>query len=421
MRKSPQALAPYYQRMAFVRDRDFMELAENFLGGVEACVTFQLPLNSSLLNNWTDQPLQLSGIYTPPLRSCPIASGIDIANSFGFAETAVPLDNQLEEQSSIPIPQPIQLNKCFSSSIRNSPFSRMPDAIIHQSTYMRPYNSVEDAPEPSIDVGVDCKGDDDDIEHDVRLNALLSRVDEITFATEANVDVASSIMYNKEFACADQDGLNSDEVERLTPEELRVSTCFQNLIEEETLGAEENVPVKGNLLTLNRGWSSTDETEDNQNKETDESVLVRYVQQTSHSSTDRHSFNTLLRKPSTSQKPPNALYSRQIDFKDVWERFESSIGIGSNTMSATNANKTEQTIEDDLTSSTADGVNLGDFVLVEDMADSLLNKFTLNELQEMVQQTYRIPQEMGLDAQNFACLSCENPLGIGGAGLTTAQ
>lgn len=187
MRKSSQTLAPYYQRTAFLRDADFMELAESLLGGLEACVSFDLPLNSSLLNQWTDLPLQISGLYTPSLHSYPIASGIDVANNTGVLYTSVspakmageqPMAAIVAEDRNIPIPKPLQTNEFFCASIHNSPFkeSAMPN---RKSTFIKPYVSVEEVEEPtSVDVGVDCfEAIDDDVEHDVRMNALLSRVD----------------------------------------------------------------------------------------------------------------------------------------------------------------------------------------------------------------------------------------------------
>lgn len=197
MRKSSQTLAPYYQRTAFIRDPDFMELAECLIGGIEACVSFDLPLNSSLLNQWTDLPLQLSGLYAPSLQTYPIASGIDVANNTGITYASVspakiaadrPMHELIAEDRNIPIPKPLQTNEFFSASIHNSPFkeSAMPS---RKTTFMKPYVSVEEIEETTnVDVGVDCFETeiDDDIEHDVQLTALLSRVDAMVSTAEKN-------------------------------------------------------------------------------------------------------------------------------------------------------------------------------------------------------------------------------------------
>lgn len=40
-----------------------------------------LPCNSSLLNSWPLPSLILSGVWSPTLRSCPVSSGVDVAES----------------------------------------------------------------------------------------------------------------------------------------------------------------------------------------------------------------------------------------------------------------------------------------------------------------------------------------------------
>ena len=72
MRRNQSVLTSYYKKYAFVRDTDRMEVIERLLTGIETTITFSLPFNSSLLNQWTDQPLQMAGIYTPSLRACPV-------------------------------------------------------------------------------------------------------------------------------------------------------------------------------------------------------------------------------------------------------------------------------------------------------------------------------------------------------------
>ncbi|KAI8035929.1 hypothetical protein M5D96_011360 [Drosophila gunungcola] len=112
MRKNGSALSQYYKRNALVRDSDGLETAAKIMESLEAYVQFDLPVNSSLLNNWPDFSLQLSDLWTPALKSCPISSGVDVASSLGSDIIA------------IPTPQPLQTNELFTDSISNSPFSR---------------------------------------------------------------------------------------------------------------------------------------------------------------------------------------------------------------------------------------------------------------------------------------------------------
>ncbi|TMW43929.1 hypothetical protein DOY81_010988, partial [Sarcophaga bullata] len=112
MSKNSSSLNPYYKKYALMKDSKRLEIAAKLLNNIEAVVQFKLPFNSSLLNQWPDYALQLSGLWTPTLKSCPIASGLDIAGSLA------------EETMAIPLPQPVQTNELFSESISNSPFRR---------------------------------------------------------------------------------------------------------------------------------------------------------------------------------------------------------------------------------------------------------------------------------------------------------
>ncbi|ALC42792.1 maker152 [Drosophila busckii] len=112
MRRSESALKPYYKKDALLKDSEGLETAAKIMESLEAYVGFDLPVNSSLLNQWPDYSLQLSDLWTPALKSCPISSGEDVASSLAT------------EIIAIPTPQPLHTNELFSESISNSPFSR---------------------------------------------------------------------------------------------------------------------------------------------------------------------------------------------------------------------------------------------------------------------------------------------------------
>lgn len=445
MRKSSQALAPYYQRTAFLRDSDFMELAESLIGGLEACVSFDLPLNSSLLNQWTDLPLQLSGLYTPSLQSYPIASGIDVANSASVLFAPVSpakvandktMQELAEEDRSIPIPKPLQTNEFFCASIHNSPFkeSAMPN---RKTNFVKPYVSVEEIEEPTnVDVGVDCfEADaiDDDIEHDVQLTALLSR---LTTEQSASSEPSTSAAAQQHDDAPEQKNKRKEQISM-----NEVADDKQIIIE-----TEENVtnqfsntsPIMGNSLVSRMGWSTDEKECEIAKLSTTEAPAEETTPMQSHSRQlsrsnsinssikspiDRFSYNSLLRRGDKRAQSGDEFYSRQIDFNDVWQRFESTLGLA-------HANTNAKTTDADETGShkSIDGTNpnaeepdedcLVDFEFVQN--DSLAMHFSMSELREMVQQTFKIPRETGLDSQNFAC-ACGNPLGVGGSGFTTTQ
>ncbi|XP_066997403.2 uncharacterized protein Plekhm1 isoform X2 [Anabrus simplex] len=79
MRRDGSALKPYYRRSAFLRDVELLDVAQRLIEGIETC-QYCLVCNSSLLNIWTNQPLLLAGLWTPPLRACPVMSGVDVAS-----------------------------------------------------------------------------------------------------------------------------------------------------------------------------------------------------------------------------------------------------------------------------------------------------------------------------------------------------
>jgi len=74
MRKNGSALKPYYKKTALLKDSEGLETAAKIMESLEAYVGFDLPVNSSLLNNWPDYSLQLSDLWTPALKSCPVRS-----------------------------------------------------------------------------------------------------------------------------------------------------------------------------------------------------------------------------------------------------------------------------------------------------------------------------------------------------------
>lgn len=436
MRKSTRALAPYYQRTAFLRDSDFMELAESLIGGLEACVSFELPLNSSLLNQWTDLPLQLSGLYTPSLQSFPIASGIDVANnSYAMlapvspAKIAGDIDGGTDERS-IPIPKPLQTNEFFSASIHNSPFkeSTMP---ARKTTFMRPYVSVEEVEEPTnVDIGVDCfETIDDDIEHDVQLNALLSRVDAME-AAERNESPQPSTSVAALLTATDNNANATSANDHLT--QLINHLDKQGIIIETEDASNVNVSsVMTNSLVSRMGWSSNEEKLLDASAQIDppESPTPSHSRSLSRSSSlnipkiDHFSYSSLLRRGGERAQTGDKLFTNQIDFDDVWQRFESTLGIGRSTDNEEIAESVVKPASDgennQIADSSDDDEGLLDFEIVQ--SDTLSMHFSMAELQQMVQQTFKIARELGLDSQNFACLSCGNPLGVGGSGYTTTQ
>jgi len=98
MRRDGSALKPYYRRSAFLRDTEILDVAKGLVEGIESC-QFSVACNSSLLNVWTNSPLLLAGLWTPPLRSCPVASGVDVASTLDSGDAGDSLSSAVSLSS----------------------------------------------------------------------------------------------------------------------------------------------------------------------------------------------------------------------------------------------------------------------------------------------------------------------------------
>ncbi|XP_012529958.1 pleckstrin homology domain-containing family M member 1 [Monomorium pharaonis] len=98
IRRDNSALKPYYNRSAYIRDVDLVEVAQRLIENLDY-VRFELACNSSLLNFWSTTPLLIAGIWSPPMKSCPVFSAVDIAKTINSES----IDNfdEIETASSI--------------------------------------------------------------------------------------------------------------------------------------------------------------------------------------------------------------------------------------------------------------------------------------------------------------------------------
>lgn len=74
------ALKPYYNKAAFIRDLDLVEITQKLVENLDY-IRFELACNSSLLNFWSSTPLLMAAIWSPPMKSCPVFSAVDIAKT----------------------------------------------------------------------------------------------------------------------------------------------------------------------------------------------------------------------------------------------------------------------------------------------------------------------------------------------------
>lgn len=100
IRRNNSALKPYYNRSAYIRDVDLVEVAQRLIESLDY-VRFELACNSSLLNFWSSTPLLIAGIWSPPMKSCPVFSAVDIAKTITTELTDNDNFDEVETASSI--------------------------------------------------------------------------------------------------------------------------------------------------------------------------------------------------------------------------------------------------------------------------------------------------------------------------------
>lgn len=83
------------------------------ISGTEA-YTFNLACNSSLLNMWTNQPLFLAGVSSPAMKSNPITSGTDIAQSM--------MEDDFAGQAEDSVSSVVSIASVYGSSLSSSVF-----------------------------------------------------------------------------------------------------------------------------------------------------------------------------------------------------------------------------------------------------------------------------------------------------------
>ncbi|KAH8405480.1 hypothetical protein KR215_000803 [Drosophila sulfurigaster] len=353
MRKNGSALKPYYKNTALLKDAEGLETAVKIMESLEAYVGFDLPVNSSLLNQWPDYALQLSDLWTPALKSCPISSGVDVASSL------------VTEIVAIPTPQPLQTNELFSESISNSPFSRGGHF-----------------------------GNADLNQHEM-LDLFMQKVDEMDIIDEEKTQPQASE------AASTADDANAEPSEPASSSKQRVRKRSMRHIEE----TFAELPHGSNSLTnlMQTSWSGDLDA----NSPTDEVSASRFFQRsvsmTSSVSlrspnTERCSYNALLRKHENNREDG-------AGWSQIWEKFRASASTLNVAQQPQQQREAESLQADDLSDLQSLDTN-SDFELIT-------SNFDMAELQQMVAQLCQLPREPGLNAQGFLCRGCQHPLGIG--------
>jgi hypothetical protein len=280
MRRDGSALKPYYHRSAFLRDTEMLDVAQRLVEGIESC-PFSVACNSSLLNVWTNPPLLLAGLWTPPLRSCPVTSGVDVVSTLesGDAEDSVSSAVSLS-----------------SHSYEGSGLGTMLALSEDEALKIILGTPVDDAP--------------------IVNPAVLSENTEVT-----QVDTGSS-----------NPGLTGDVC---TVENNRSQVTDIPVRSDDTFGADDVLSSVGNSLVGRAGWSSSFEDVPDQESEGEfhPEDVDRLPPVSQKSVTSAARSKTLLRSPSEVQSYHSLLesynllsgsYIKTPDLRDFLQRFDGS-------------------------------------------------------------------------------------------------
>ena len=86
--KGSKLLPDYYEKDAFIRDADTMDVIIKYLLGIQV-YKFDLALNSSILNRWQTPPLIMCGLWVPDrVEEEPPVEAVDALSELEKAEEA---------------------------------------------------------------------------------------------------------------------------------------------------------------------------------------------------------------------------------------------------------------------------------------------------------------------------------------------
>ncbi|GLV37637.1 Pleckstrin homology and RUN domain containing M1 [Carabus blaptoides fortunei] len=326
IRQNCDALKLFYKSQAYIRDPDLLEVAQKLIEGIETCTVFSLPYNSTLLNSWPLPTLMLAGIWSPTLRHCPIASGVDVAQSLSNSESSVSNSNTRSIDSDM--------------------------SLTSQSSEMRKILALNE---------------------DEALKIILSNTSIDNYSVARDMTSAT----------------RSEESRHLPAEDSDASRL-------------QEPPGLGNSLNRKSGWSFDETQNENVNVN---SVATTPTTTTTTTEINRsvsiegarsmeHSYHALIE----SYNMMSGSYVKTPNLRDVWQHFEDK--------SVSSLESCEPEIHKDQSEEVTNPEDQLNFEFV--------NASTLktSEIRFFLLQIGKLPQEKGLDTQNYECFACKHPLSV---------
>ncbi|KAJ2946257.1 hypothetical protein O0L34_g12295 [Tuta absoluta] len=344
------AVKPFYSRSAFVCDSEILEVAQRLIEGLESCVQFNLPINSSLLNQWPEQVLMLAGVWVPTMRAAPIAAGVDIASTITDEDLKPKLASTPTHVTNI-----TGLGRIFSLN-EDEAFN----FIISNNS--RDINSTQD--------NSDLKENEEKSDENIK---------DINESKPVDIDQPSTSLEQKE-SCISPSSVNSED-----------------------FVAPSDVVVSGNSL-FGKGWSvnSNEATlETGRQTNTNDEMNVSTKSNSSHGSSmiktpELESLTSLVDHTNANEEG----YAASPNFQEFMEKLKIH-----NDDHETFDNKVDPVTPEDPVMICEEGL---DFEVVP---NSTTGSFTGQELQKMKQQLGTLSREQGLDYQNYQCKGCQDLLG----------
>lgn len=365
------AIKPFYNRSAFVCDSEILDVAQRLIEGLESCVQFNLPTNSSILNQWPEHVLILAGVSVTAMRSAPIGEGVDIASTITDdiqpKLTSTPTHNVeitgLGHMLSLNEDEALNfiLSKDSHTLIQETRKIKNDDALIGDTTEKASFSGKADA---SDSEDAQSPQDDDDV------------------IPPSDIVVTGNCLAHKGWSTS-----NSSHGSSLikTPECKSLSSLED---QSSTLGGSYvNTPNMRELLNdINKELKLNSDDDP-----------VDFVEPSTDQTEDQVN-DPILQNMETPVKKPN--------LRDIMNDIHKELKL----------NMDEPTVSQVSTKTlTQDNLQEDDPMLLglgfEVVSNALTCSFTMPELQSLIKQLGILSREYGLDHQNYQCRGCQDQLG----------
>lgn len=350
IRRDTSALKPYYNRSAYIRDVDLVEVAQRLIENLDY-IRFELACNSSLLNFWSSTPLLIAGIWSPPMKSCPVFSAVDIAKTITTELTTDNFD-EIETASSI------------GSSIGIGSFTSS------QSMFNNVTSITED--EALKIILANKKSDNVQQVHNNPVDTVASGTQESNMAQQLHSNSANTVIKNQ---MADKQEVR--EVQQMSNGNVKkkdadnIAADMEDPTSQNTLRGNDIIndttaaAAVGNSLIGKLGWSTS--FEDCQSSLTSSVISHGSAKDAPRTPGDGPTYDALIQSYQTAGN------STVSDVQEFLKKYP----------------KREETVEE------------GSKVQPEP-------KVAIN----FEEQLGNIPREKGLDTQNYSCLDCGQAIGM---------